>query len=55
MFQIKPVEPGHILDICALRTIIADLNFCLPTKVHPALLGCQFINCSLVHIVDGMC
>jgi len=55
MFQIKTILPGHILDIYALRTILADVNFSLPTEVHPALVGYQFINHSLIHIVDGRC
>lgn len=27
MFQIKIVEPGCILDIYVLRSVLADLNF----------------------------
>lgn len=53
MFQITTIEPGHILVICVLWTVFADLNFYLPTEVHPALTGYQFINQFLIHIVDG--
>lgn len=55
MFQIKTIEPRHILDIYAHRTVLADLNFCLPTKFDPGLKGYQFINHSLIHVVDGRC